>query len=633
MKRRFFLRVRSGGSEDALPRRLVLPVAFAVLMCCAQAVCSELSPVGSIGRFFDFLVKQQVKEAAHLAVFSDDQAHGRFIVQWTEDSPYIRDYKIEEWDIEPRTGFAEVALSFGDPARDRSLKVGLVKLDGAWRVAPQGDPKLTPSARSSPQPIENIEELVDVSSETKGDRVEVVAVNKAPCSVLFRFDADLPAALRPDPPLPILAILPPTKKPVHVCDLRIVTQSSYRYSLRYSVRRADDSGDMVRPDVLTVVPGVPIADDARFFARGKYAYGLPYPTGKSYVVWQGPGGEFSHSEGGSRYAVDFSLPLDSEIAAARNGVVIAVVQKNPDNEDDNPAPKSMANEILILHADSTIGVYAHLTTNGAKASFGQVVRRGDVIGLSGNSGYSRGPHLHFEVLAYDGGQSGSVPFDFYSLDGGTIPPREGFILIAEPSGAAGITKTETTPWRILHKRYDEYETELRYFAKTIQFLAVNATSDPLGIELSFSKLENVVSATDLPRKVALPADGALHHVLTLELAQPGQKASFSYLFRRVESPGREHISLRVEREPADGYVVEIRYFSDRIEFYAENKSSGPIAGLLDFPSMKNLTPKEKMPLTILLAADGSPHYLATLRMNDPTKGYSFQYSIGPSDKN
>jgi murein DD-endopeptidase MepM/ murein hydrolase activator NlpD len=632
MKRHFFLSAKSSQTKKTLSLRLICCAAFVVLAFHGRVASSELSPVGSIKRFFDLLVGRQVKEAAELAIFSGQQAHERFVAQWLAEVPYPRGYILEEWEVEARKGSAEVALEFGDSQRNTTMKVGLVKLDGAWRVAPEGDLERGRAALASAQAIENLEDMVDVTSQTRGNRIEILAANKAPCSVFFRFDADLPPVLRPDLPLPVLAILAPTKKPVHVCNFRITGDSSYRYSWRYSVRRADDAGEMVPRGALTPLPQVPIADDARFFASGKYAYGLPYPAGKSYVVWQGPGGTFSHNEGGSRYAVDFSLPLDSEVAAARNGVVISVVQKNPDNKDDNPGPKSMANEVVILHADGTIGVYAHLTTNGARVSFGQVVRRGEVIGLSGNSGYSRGPHLHFEVLGYDGGQSVSVPFDFFSADGETITPQEGLILIAEQNGGARVARTETAPWRILHKRYDEYETEIHYFAKTIQFLAVNTTDNLVGIELSFSKLDNLVSADDLPCRVALPADRVFHHVVTLELPQPGQKASFSYLFRRVEPPGKEHVPLRVERDPADGYVVEIRYFSDRIEFYAENKGSRPISGLLDFPSLKNLTPKDKIPAKILLPADSSTHYLATLRMDDATRGYSFQYSIGPSDK-
>jgi len=57
-----------------------------------------------------------------------------------------------------------------------------------------------------------------------------------------------------------------------------------------------------------------------------------------------------------------------------------------------------ANHILILHEDGTLGVYSHLSPNHTTVSFGQRVDAGTLIGYSGNTGYSSGPHLHFAVL-------------------------------------------------------------------------------------------------------------------------------------------------------------------------------------------------------------------------------------------
>lgn len=566
-----------------------------------------------------------------MAVFSSGVARAQFTAQWSREARSLSGYAIEGWDVEARKGSAEVGLEFTNSEHNRTLEVGLVKVSGVWSVAPEKDFELNAPALSLPPETAELEDLVDVTSVTAGRRIKLSVVNKTPCSLLFWFDVDLPPSLKPDRPLPFLGIVPPSEDGISLCDLRIVGRSPYSYSWRYTVKRADDAGQMVRRGALTPLPQVSDADDPKFFVGGKYAYGLPYPAGQAYVIWQGPGGEFSHSEPGSRYAVDFSLPLGSEIAAVRDGVVVGVIQRNPDNPDENPAPKAMANEILILHADGTIGVYAHLTTDGAKFSFGQKVRRGQIIGLSGNSGYSRGPHLHFDVLGYEKGQCVSMPSDFLSADGELITPRKGLVLLAQKDGAARMVKKETTPWRVVHRRYEKYDTEIHYFAKALEFLAANKSEGLLGIELSFTKLENAFSPDELPRRVALPADSSLHNVLTLELVNPGEKSSYSYLFRRVEAPGMEHIPLRVERDGADGYVVEIRYFSDRIEFYVENKTSRPMTGVLDFSSLTNLTSKEKIPRKIVLPADASPHYLATLRFVQPTKGHSFQYKIGPSD--
>jgi murein DD-endopeptidase MepM/ murein hydrolase activator NlpD len=380
-----------------------------------------------------------------------------------------------------------------------------------------------------------------------------------------------------------------------------------------------------------LLPEVSAEENPGLFAGGNYVYGLPYPEGKSYVVWQGPGGSFSHNEPGSRYAVDFSLPLGSEVAAARSGTVIAVVQKNPDNKDGEIAPASWGNEVMVLHADGTMAVYAHLTTDGAKVSFGQTIRRGEVIGLSGNSGYSRGPHLHFAILGYEDGQCVSLPFDFLSADGTTITPREGLILLSEKNGVARIAQEESSPRRVVRKCYEKFDAETRYFAKTVEFLAVNKSDEVAGVELSFSRMENATCNVELPCKAALPADGKLHRLLSVQLVKLGETCVFSYVFRLVEPPGKEHIPLRTQREAGDGYVIEIRYFSDRIEFYAENKTSHAMEGSIDFLSLENVVAKEKMPRKVRLPADASGHYLGTLRIIDQTKGYSYTYSIGPGD--
>jgi len=629
VKNTFPWRARCLARKRLLSKRFLLCAALAALIFHSEVPASEPSPAESIKGFFDLLLKRQAQEAANSGIFSRQEAKTGFIKEWTEKARTLSGYTVEGWTIEPTEGWAEVSIQSHEPSDAQPLKISLVKRDGLWKVAPEKDFKSNPSPLPTPPKIENLEDLVDVTSKRKNNRIELFAVNEAPFSLLFRLEMSLPASLRPDRPLPLQGILPPMKTPLSICSLQIVGRSSWKYSWSYTVKRADDRGEMVEPGVLTPLPEVSDEEDARFFVGGEYAYGLPYPAGKGYLIYQGPGGSFSHNEPGSLHAVDFSLAVGSEIAAARAGVVIGVTQKKPNNVEGETAPASMANEVSILHADGTIGVYAHLTTDGARVSFAERVERGQVIGLSGNSGYSRGPHLHFVILGYEERRSVSLPFGFLSADGTVITPRKGLILLADNDHVARIVARETTPRRVLRKNYEEFDTEIRYFAKNIDFLAVSKMEELLGIELSFSSLENLVSHDKLPRRVAIAPDGMFHPVLSLQLANFGERSAFTYLFRRVEAPGREHIPLRVERDAGNDYVVETRYFSNRIEFYAENKTSQVIVGSLDFLSMSNLTPKEKLPAEIHLTADASTHYLATLLIVRSTKGYSFVYDIGP----
>ena len=68
---------------------------------------------------------------------------------------------------------------------------------------------------------------------------------------------------------------------------------------------------------------------------------------------------------------------------------------------------------MIRHSDNTIGRYYHLIKDGVRVVPGQKVKVGDFIGLSGNTGYSDGPHLHFDVFyAIDAYRRQTVPIVF-----------------------------------------------------------------------------------------------------------------------------------------------------------------------------------------------------------------------------
>jgi len=119
---------------------------------------------------------------------------------------------------------------------------------------------------------------------------------------------------------------------------------------------------------------------------------LPYPIGESYTLIQGNDGQWGHQDA-TRYAFDFLMDVGTPIVAARAGRVVAVEERY---EDGNHTP-GQENYIFIQHDDSTYSRYYHLTKDGVLVETGEQVEQGQKIGLSGNTGASAGPHLHFDV--------------------------------------------------------------------------------------------------------------------------------------------------------------------------------------------------------------------------------------------
>ena len=137
------------------------------------------------------------------------------------------------------------------------------------------------------------------------------------------------------------------------------------------------------------------------------AYVLPFEPGRTFVVGQGNCGSGSHAKGTlEQYAYDFLMPIGTPVVAARNGIVLLVEERFEDGTQ-NP---SQLNYINITHSDGTIAAYVHLTKDGALVSVNEDVIQGQIIGLSGNSGLSSEPHLHFHVQGCSGCSSTPITF-------------------------------------------------------------------------------------------------------------------------------------------------------------------------------------------------------------------------------
>ncbi|HCJ27992.1 MAG TPA: peptidase M23, partial [Pseudomonas sp.] len=75
-------------------------------------------------------------------------------------------------------------------------------------------------------------------------------------------------------------------------------------------------------------------------------------------------------------------------------------------------PDPAGNYVRIVHDDGTHSAYLHLKRGSVQVKAGQQVKVGTLLGQSGNTGRSTGPHLHFVVQKSYGDSMVSIPFRF-----------------------------------------------------------------------------------------------------------------------------------------------------------------------------------------------------------------------------
>ncbi len=94
--------------------------------------------------------------------------------------------------------------------------------------------------------------------------------------------------------------------------------------------------------------------------------------------------EFGPRWGSTHHGIDFAVCTGTPVVAAREGVIIQTGWND-----------GLGISVYVEHPDGVVTRYAHL--NESIVELGQQVSQGEVIAYSGNTGYSTGPHLHFEV--------------------------------------------------------------------------------------------------------------------------------------------------------------------------------------------------------------------------------------------
>jgi len=148
-------------------------------------------------------------------------------------------------------------------------------------------------------------------------------------------------------------------------------------------------------------------------AKSVVVYQLPFDHDLAWQLWNGNWDDpkAGHSQGNPNglqaFAFDFVHDANNDgvgesgqnVRAARDGTVYVLVESETKNSygSTDLCKDGVGNYLVIDHGDGTFGTYWHLSHKGVKVNVGDNVKRGDVIAISGNTGTSSTPHLHFDV--------------------------------------------------------------------------------------------------------------------------------------------------------------------------------------------------------------------------------------------
>jgi hypothetical protein len=174
----------------------------------------------------------------------------------------------------------------------------------------------------------------------------------------------------------------------------------------------DDNDKVIGLLFLPHKPDIPVPE------KNETKLSLPF-KGKWLVFWGGDTKELNqhHDTPNQEFAFDFLgadeqgktrkgqaqvnedyFAFGREILAPADGVVTDVITGVRDNVPGSMNPYSaLGNAVFIQHSEYEVSVLAHLKFGSVKVKVGDKVKRGQLIGLCGNSGNSSEPHLHYHL--------------------------------------------------------------------------------------------------------------------------------------------------------------------------------------------------------------------------------------------
>jgi murein DD-endopeptidase MepM/ murein hydrolase activator NlpD len=248
---------------------------------------------------------------------------------------------------------------------------------------------------------------VCVYAASSPDGVSYRVRNAGPVAATVTLSFEVLRNLRPTDPVPVVRVVPAGES---VLLVHLVQVDSLAGVGAHPFVEIDLGSDATEPDTL---------------AR----YALPFGGEDRRQLIAGYGSDTHLRE--NFYSLDFRMPEGTPVLAARAGVVVEV-QDGFTRGGLRPELIERANLVAVAHADGTMASYGHLLP-GVAVAIGDTVVRGQRLGLSGSTGFSATPHLHFHVgKRLMGGMDRTIPVRFRNEDGAEVEMVEGRWY--EPSG-------------------------------------------------------------------------------------------------------------------------------------------------------------------------------------------------------
>ncbi|MBE9503604.1 MAG: peptidoglycan DD-metalloendopeptidase family protein, partial [Proteobacteria bacterium] len=216
--------------------------------------------------------------------------------------------------------------------------------------------------------------------------------------------------------------------------------------------------------------------------------------------------------------------VGTAVVAARAGIIVAVQESSQTGGMDSAYEKD-GNHIIILHDDNTFSIYAHLKYKGSVVKVGDIVRAGSVVGYSGNTGMSSGPHLHFEVYKVahlnEGSRNSSILTRFLNDDGKAVVPEEGVWYYSTHPGKGSYEVVLGRNYKDEHflnfketvPTDNDFKIETKTVDNTVLIFARNGFDKIKELTFEFSEIINMKPSKPLPHVQRIPANSKVYIML------------------------------------------------------------------------------------------------------------------------